>query len=64
MDAGILRGIFTIVMMLLFFAICIWAYSGKRRSEFESAANLPLETDDALNEKPMQKSPPTTGAET
>lgn len=47
MDAGILRGLFTLVMLVLFVGICAWAYSGRRRSDFEAAARLPLGPDDA-----------------
>ena len=45
MDAGTWRGVFTVVMLLLFVAICIWAWSSKRKADFEEAANLPLEAD-------------------
>ncbi|RMF96578.1 MAG: cbb3-type cytochrome c oxidase subunit 3 [Gammaproteobacteria bacterium] len=45
MDAGTWRGIFTVVMLLLFVGICIWAYSSRRRSDFDEAARLPLEPD-------------------
>ena len=45
MDAGTWRGIFTVVMMLLFVAICFWAFSSKRKTEFDDAAQLPLEPD-------------------
>jgi cytochrome c oxidase cbb3-type subunit 4 len=45
MDAGTWRGVFTVIMFLLFAAICIWAWSGRRKKDFEEAANLPLEPD-------------------
>lgn len=47
MDAGTWRGIFTVVMLLLFIGIWAWAWSGKRRKVFDEAARLPLEPDDA-----------------
>jgi len=43
MDAGDWRGVFTIVMLLLFIGICAWAWSSRRRSDFDEAARLPLE---------------------
>lgn len=46
MDAGTWRGIFTVVMLLLFIGIWAWAWSGKRRQTFDEAARLPLESDD------------------
>jgi cytochrome c oxidase cbb3-type subunit IV len=45
MDPGTWRGIFTAVMLLLFVAICFWAFSSKRNKDFEEAAKLPLEAD-------------------
>ena len=45
MDAGVWRGIFTALMLLLFVAICIWAYSGKRKGDFDEASRLPLDED-------------------
>jgi cytochrome c oxidase cbb3-type subunit 4 len=45
MDAGDWRGIFTIVMFLMFIGICIWAYSRKRKQDFDEAAQLPLHDD-------------------
>lgn len=37
-----LRGISTVLALIAFIAICLWAYSSKRRDEFEQAANLPF----------------------
>jgi len=47
-DAGTWRGIFTVVMLLLFVGIWAWAWSGRRRKTFDAAARLPLEADDAM----------------
>ncbi|PWG62497.1 cbb3-type cytochrome oxidase subunit 3 [Spiribacter halobius] len=38
-----LSGIMTGLLMLIFLGIVIWAYSGRRRRDFEEAARLPLE---------------------
>ena len=46
MDAGTWRGVFTVVMLLLFIGICIWAFSSRRRRDFDEAAQLPLQSDD------------------
>ena len=43
MDPGLLRGIFTVVMLVLFIGICIWAYSARRKADFDEAARLPLD---------------------
>jgi cytochrome c oxidase cbb3-type subunit 4 len=47
MDIGIFRGILTAVLMALFIALVIWAYSRRRHDEFSEAAQLPLGDDRA-----------------
>ena len=42
---GILRGVATLLAMLAFVGVCLWAYSRRRREQFDEAANLPLEED-------------------
>ena len=42
---GILSGLFTAVLIVLFAGIAAWAWSGARRGAFEAAARLPLEED-------------------
>ncbi len=51
MDAGTMRGIFTFIMLSLFVAICWWAYSSRRRKDFDEAAQLPLQADDVPGTK-------------
>jgi len=46
MDAGTLRGLFTVVMLVLFIAICFWAFSGRRKGTFDAMARMPLEPDE------------------
>ena len=43
MDAGDWRGIFTIVMFVIFIGICVWAWSSRRNADFDEAAQLPLD---------------------
>ncbi len=50
MDAGDWRGVFTLVMLVLFIAICVWAWSSRRKADFDAAAQLPL--DDEHDEPP------------
>ena len=42
---GIVRGVATLLAMLAFVGVCLWAYSRRRREQFDEAANLPLEED-------------------
>ena len=43
MDAGLLHGLWTAAMIAVFAVIVAWAWSGRRKRDFEEAARLPLE---------------------
>ncbi len=53
MDLETLRGISTVLIFVAFVGLCCWAYSGKRKKEFNEAANLPFADEDttALSER-------------
>lgn len=38
-------GLITLLLMLIFLGIVVWAYSSKRKKGFDEAARLPLEDD-------------------
>jgi cytochrome c oxidase cbb3-type subunit IV len=42
---GWVAGISTLLSMFAFLAVVAWSYSGRRRSDFEAAARMPLEAD-------------------
>lgn len=46
MDLNTLRSATTVMLLLIFVGIVIWAWSRERRSAFDAAARLPL-IDDA-----------------
>jgi len=46
MDRGDLLGIGTILAMVAFLGVCVWAWSDKRKQRFDEAANLPFADDD------------------
>ena len=48
---ALFHSIWTIVVMVIFIGIVIWAWSGKRQSRFEEAARLPLQDDLPANHK-------------
>ncbi len=48
MIATTLHIIWTLVALTLFVGIVIWAWSGKRKQEFEVLAHLPLEDDQTV----------------
>ncbi len=45
MDINVLRGIITVVTLLTFIGIVVWAWSGRNKARFDEAARLPLEED-------------------
>ena len=45
MDLPTLRGLSTLLLMLTFIGIVAWAWSGKRKKDFDEAARLPLDED-------------------
>lgn len=42
MDIGTLRGLGTLMVLIAFVAVVIWAFSSKRKKSFDEAANLPF----------------------
>jgi cytochrome c oxidase cbb3-type subunit 4 len=51
MDVSIVQSVWTLVVLVLFVGIVIWAWSGKRKQEFDEAANIPFHEDDKSAEK-------------
>jgi cytochrome c oxidase cbb3-type subunit 4 len=45
MSFTFIQSIWTIVVMVTFLGIVVWAFSGKRKSDFDEAARLPFEDD-------------------
>ena len=45
MDSGIVSGIVTAVLLVLFIGAWIWAWSSRRKADFEAASRLPLDDD-------------------
>jgi cytochrome c oxidase cbb3-type subunit 4 len=45
MDWGIVMGVITAVLLVVFIGVVVWAYSAKRRRAFDEAARLPLQDD-------------------
>ena len=44
-DAGFVHGIWTAALLAVFAAIVAWAWSGRRKRDFDEAARLPLDED-------------------
>ncbi|KKC98565.1 MULTISPECIES: cbb3-type cytochrome oxidase subunit 3 [Photobacterium] len=58
MDIGTIHSIWTVILFGSFIGIVLWAYSKRRKSQFEEAANLVFadeEKDVATREKDRSK---------
>lgn len=49
MDINDLRGVATLLVMIAFISVCVWAYSPKRKKQFDEAAQLPFSDEDEMN---------------
>ena len=56
MDIGTLRGLGTLLVLVAFISVVIWAYNSKRKSCFDEAANLPFAVDIAAKKREEQAS--------
>jgi len=45
MNYSLFGSVMTVVMLVVFVGIVLWAWSGKRRAAFDEAARVPLEDD-------------------
>ncbi|RKZ39414.1 MAG: cbb3-type cytochrome c oxidase subunit 3 [Gammaproteobacteria bacterium] len=52
---AIFQSVWTIVVMVIFLTIVVWAYSRKRKPEFDEAARLPLDDDDSIETTVKEK---------
>lgn len=52
---ALIQSIWTIVVMVIFFGILVWAFSRKRKSEFDDAAHLPIDDDDSVEKIVKEK---------
>lgn len=56
---GTLLSIWTVIVLILFVGIVIWAWHGKNRESFRQAARIPLEeeqTPDSVSEEDKEDS--------
>ena len=45
------HALWTVVLFIIFIAIVMWAWSSKRKKQFDEAARLPLEDDVEKSER-------------
>lgn len=48
---GVVRGLLTLVMIIAFAGVVFWAWSSRRRKDFEAAARMPLEDEPSDKER-------------
>jgi cytochrome c oxidase cbb3-type subunit 4 len=46
MDVNVLRTLVTVISLITFIGIVVWAWSRKNRSDFDEAAQLPFIAED------------------
>ena len=51
MDTGTFRGLITLILIFAFIGIFFWAYSKRRKPDFDEAANLPFADEDKEESK-------------
>ncbi|MEO0616879.1 MAG: CcoQ/FixQ family Cbb3-type cytochrome c oxidase assembly chaperone [Pseudomonadota bacterium] len=49
-DMGLVRGLLTLAVFVLFLAISFWAYGKNRRSTFDELAAMPLAEDQRVSD--------------
>ena len=50
-DIGTLRGLGTLLVLVAFVSVTLWAYSGRNKARFDEAANLPFADEPVSAEK-------------
>jgi cytochrome c oxidase cbb3-type subunit 4 len=48
MDISLIQSVWTVVVLVLFVGIVIWAWSGKRKQRFDAAAHIPFDEEDSV----------------
>jgi len=43
----IFHGIWTLLLLVIFVGIALWAWSGRKKKDFDEAARIPLDDDSA-----------------
>jgi len=48
LDIPFFHGLWTAALLVIFVGIVVWAWSGKRKKDFDEASRLPLEEDEPV----------------
>lgn len=55
MDGAYLHSLWTVLLLVIFLGIVVWVFVIKRSSDFDEAAHMPLEDDEADNKSIQAK---------
>ena len=55
MDLNDIRGFLTAVLLFSFVGLWVWAWSHRRKADFDASAALPLEEDQYINNDGREK---------
>jgi cytochrome c oxidase cbb3-type subunit 4 len=61
MSPVIFHSIWTVLLLILFIGIVIWAFSSRRKKRFDAAARMPLEEEDSVPVRPSREKKPSRG---
>ena len=50
MDTGIIQAVWTIIVMVIFISIFLWAWSKRNKKSFDSASRIPMNDDDPVDD--------------
>lgn len=51
MDASILQSAWTVIAFVIFVVVVFWAWSGRRKKDFDKAARMALDDDKAVSKE-------------
>ena len=55
MNFGLIQSIWTIIVMVVFIGIFIWAWSSGRKNIFDEASRIPMDDDEPANQEIMKE---------
>jgi cytochrome c oxidase cbb3-type subunit 4 len=54
MNLTVLQSIWTVIAFVFFIAVVIWAWSGRRKKDFDEAARMALDDDKSVSEDQLR----------
>ncbi|AOE50602.1 cbb3-type cytochrome oxidase subunit 3 [Kangiella sediminilitoris] len=55
MDINLIRGILTVILLVLFIGLCFWVFSKKRKSQYEEASKMALEENASIKNNEVKR---------